>query len=129
MSYLDTHVIAWLYANGSVGFPEGAIQLLEQSEDLRISPMVRLDLQYLFEVGRVGEPALPVVDTMEAVLGISVCSAAFPAIVKEAEAQSWTRDPFDHLIVAHAALFDAPVLTKDSEILKHYAHAVWEAGA
>ena len=125
--YLDTHVVAWLYATGRRGFPEAAIRMLEQTEGLRISPMVRLELQYLYEIGRVAEPALPVVDTMEATLGITICSAGFPAIIKEAEAQPWTRDPYDRLIVAHAGLFDAPLLTKDAEIHRHYPRAVWES--
>ena len=124
--YLDTHVVAWLYAAGSRGLPEAVTGVLEETKDLRISPMVRLELQYLYEIGRVADPALPVVDTMEASLGVTICSAPFPAIIKEAEGLQWTRDPFDRLIVAHAGLFDATLLTKDSEIHRYYPKAVWE---
>ena len=123
--YLDTHVVAWLYAGATSGFPDQAIRLLEETDDIRISPMVRLELQYLFEVGHVGQPALPVVDAMEATLGMRLCQASFPAVVREAEERNWTRDPFDRLIVAQAALFQAPLLTKDREIHAHYPRAVW----
>lgn len=125
MIYLDTHVVAWLYGAGPTGFPDAALQLVEETDDLRISPMVRLELQYLYEIDRVAEPALPVVDAMEATLGVTICKASFPAIIREAEQQHWTRDPFDRLIVAQAALFDAPLLTKDAEIHQNYARAVW----
>jgi len=37
----------------------------------------------------------------------------------------WTRDPFDRLIVAHAAANDARLLTKDEKIRRHYKRAVW----
>jgi PIN domain nuclease of toxin-antitoxin system len=38
---------------------------------------------------------------------------------------SWTRDPFDRLIVAQAAVRDAPLLTKDRAIRRRYRAAVW----
>lgn len=127
--YLDTHVVMWLYAGGKAGLPEQAIRWLEESDDIRISPMVRLELQYLFEIGRVAQPALPVVDTIETALGLVICQASFAAVVREAEAHAWTRDPFDRLIVAQAALFQAPLLTKDATIHANYEQAMWPEGA
>lgn len=126
MIYLDTHVVAWLYASGATGFPEPAIRLLEDSDDIRISPMVRLELQYLYEIERVTQPALPVLDAVESALGLTICQAGFPAVVRETEGHSWTRDPFDRLIVAHAALFEAPLVTRDDAIHRHYAGARWD---
>lgn len=125
--YLDTHVVAWLYAGGAAGFPEFAIRLLEDTDDIRISPMVRLELQYLYEIERVTQPALPVLDAVESALGLTICQAAFPAVVREAEGHTWTRDPFDRLIVAQAALFDAPLVTRDETIHRHYAEALWDS--
>ena len=123
--YLDTHVVAWLYAGGAAGFPDAALKVLEETEDIRISPMVRLELQYLYEIERVSQPALPVVDAIETALGMTICQASFPAVVREAEGHRWTRDPFDRLIVAQAALFQAPLLTKDQEIRANYPRAMW----
>ena len=40
--------------------------------------------------------------------GLSESTANFAAVVHEAERHGWTRDPFDRLIVAQAALHDAP---------------------
>lgn len=124
--YLDTHVVAWLYAQGAPAVPSRVAGLLEGCEDIRISPMVRLELQYLFEIERVSHPPLLVLDAMEAALGLTVCKAAFPAVVREAEFQTWTRDPFDRLIVSQAALFDAPLITKDETIHANYQYVEWE---
>jgi hypothetical protein len=96
--------VAWLYAQGRDAVTQKVAHLLEVSDDIRVSPMVRLELQYLFEIGRVGQPPLPVLDVLESALGLTICKAAFPAIVREAESQFWTRDLFDRLIVAQAAL-------------------------
>lgn len=124
--YLDTHVVAWLYSEGASAVPGSARTLLESSNDIRLSPMVRLELQYLYEIERVTQPPLPVLDAIESALGVTVCKASFAAVVREAEAQTWTRDHFDRLIVAQAAVFDAALITKDETIHAHYSKAVWE---
>jgi PIN domain nuclease of toxin-antitoxin system len=38
---------------------------------------------------------------------------------------SWTRDPFDRLLVATALLHEAPLITRDARIQEHFAGAVW----
>ena len=88
--------------------------------------MVRLELQYLYEIGRVAQPPLPVIDALQSNLGLIVCDAAFPAIVRAAESQTWTRDPFDRLIVAQASLFEASLVTKDFTIQANYPHTLWD---
>lgn len=123
--YLDTHVVAWLYGQGRAALPEAQASI-EACNDIRISPMVRLELQYLFEIDRVSQSPLPVLDALEAGLGLTICKAAFPALVREAETHTWTRDPFDRLIVAQASLLDAPLITKDETIHANYTNATWD---
>jgi PIN domain nuclease of toxin-antitoxin system len=123
--YLDTHVVAWLYAGALELFPAAVTDRLEAEDELRISPVVRLELQYLFEIGRVSQPAVEVVDAVEAALGVQICHAPFPAVVREAEHHVWTRDPFDRLIAAQASLHDAALITKDETIHRNYREAVW----
>lgn len=126
MIYLDTHIVFWLYARGAGAPLTGrARRAILDSTDLRISPMVRLELQYLKEVGRTGATAAAVLDELAAVLGLRVCDAPFPAVVAGAESASWTRDPFDRLIVAQAALHDAPLVTKDARIHEIYSRSIW----
>jgi PIN domain nuclease of toxin-antitoxin system len=126
VTYLDTHVVFWLYAGGS-GAPltDRARAAIVDSADLRISPMVRLELQYLHELGRTGAPAAAIVDELAAVLGLRVCETPFPAVVAAAARWNWTRDPFDRLIVAQASLNGAPLVTKDRRIHERYAEAIW----
>jgi PIN domain nuclease of toxin-antitoxin system len=123
--YLDTHVVAWLHGLGPSSLSERAAELIEAAEELRCSPMVRLELQYLLEVGRTTAPAVEVLDALNASLGLVLCDVPFPAVVRAAEAFTWTRDPFDRLIAAQASLFDAPLVTKDELLHRHYPHATW----
>lgn len=123
--YLDTHVVAWLRASAMDHLSPVARQRLEEAEEIRISPMVRLELQYLYEIGRVTQPAGPVVDALQASLGLHVCDIPFPVVARAAEGETWTQDPFDRIIVAHASLARAPLLTKDRTLQEHYDRAIW----
>lgn len=125
MIYLDTHVLVWLYAYGRHGLPEGVANRLESTSDLLISPMVRLELEYLYEIGRVTQPAAEVVDRLSPALALSVCQTPFPVVAREAERHQWTRDPFDRVVVAQAAILDATLITKDRTIRQNYQHAEW----
>ena len=125
MIYLDTHVAAWLYAGLIDRFPPGVRRLLEES-DLLVSPMVELELQYLYEIQRTTEPAAAVIEALGRALGLQVCELPFPQVAAEALRQSWTRDPFDRLITAQAAVRQAALVTKDETIRAHYPKAAWE---
>ncbi|MRH79006.1 PIN domain-containing protein [Spiribacter sp. C176] len=123
--YLDTHVVVHLYGKGTSGLPDPVVDQLQSTEALKVSPMVRLELQYLSEIGRVGQSPERVLDYLSGRVGLQTCEAAFGAIVHAAQAENWTRDPFDRLIVAQARLSQAALLTKDRLIHQHYLHSVW----
>lgn len=125
VAYLDTHVVAWLYAFGASALSPSAAETLRSVGELRVSPMVRLELRYLHEIGRLSEPPAPALDELGARLGLFLCRAPFASVVLEAEKQTWTRDPFDRLIVAQAAVHDALLVTKDEAIRANYARAQW----
>lgn len=46
--------------------------------------------------------------------------------MQSAAGLTWTRDPFDRLIAAHAIVAGAPLLTADRTILENLPQAVWE---
>jgi PIN domain nuclease of toxin-antitoxin system len=117
----------WQYAKGATSLPEIARRALG-SHDVKISPMVRLELQYVYEINRVSKPAAIVFDDLAGAIGLSICAKAYSNIITEAEKQSWTRDPFDRIIVAQAAVSENVLVTKDNVIHKHYPHALWERG-
>ena len=125
MIYLDTHVLIWLAALGPSALGEEGRQRLERDGDARISPMVRLEMEYLHEAGRIREHALEVYERLAAAMGLRICDAPFFAVIREAERRPWTRDPFDRIIIAQAAVHDAPLLTKDQTMHEAYSGAVW----
>jgi PIN domain nuclease of toxin-antitoxin system len=47
-------------------------------------------------------------------------------LVRAALDLTWTRDPFDRLIAAHAVVADAPLVTAHRTILEHLPQAVWD---
>lgn len=124
MIYLDTHVVAWLYAGRTDLLSSRAAALIED-EELRISPVVTLELEYLRETGRLSVGGNTVVQSLSTQLGLQVCELAFAAVVESALDQHWTRDPFDRMIVGHAALAASTLLTKDRSIRRHYRQARW----
>lgn len=126
MIYLDTHIVVWLYAGLTSKLSQLAHDLLNENE-IFISPVVRLELQYLFEIQRVTLPADGIVSDLSNRIGLQICQKAFNSIVHQAVTFNWTRDPFDRLIVANAGLDNDILLSKDGHILTHYAHARWQA--
>src|ERR1700724_2789856 len=123
--YLDTHVVAWLFAGRIDLLPIAARRRIDTS-DLLISPMVELELEYLFETRRPARPGHDVVDSLRQELGLRICDLPFPQVIEAALQQAWTRDPFDRILVGQATLRQAPLLTKDALIRQHYAHATWD---
>lgn len=122
--HLDTHVVCWLY--------EGHIDLLSQPArdamehgQLAVSPIVDLELQLLYEIGRIVKGPETVLVALGREIGLQVASTAFAEVVAAARRLHWTRDPFDRLIVAGAALASAKLVTKDRLIRRHYAASLW----
>ena len=122
--YLDTNVVLWL-AGAPDQLSETAIEAINSSEGLLLSPMVELEIEYLYEVGRIQQPAAAVLEHLRGALDLRSCQQAFASIVAVARTLKWTRDPFDRVITAQAALSEAPLLTRDKIIRANYAHAQW----
>lgn len=124
MIYLDTHAVVWLYAGLTEPFSRQARSFINE-HDLLISPVVQLEMQYLYEIGRLTVDSPTITVDLERRLGLHVCDLSFSAVVGRALNLSWTRDPFDRLIVAQAEVGEGLLLTKDRNILQHFAQAVW----
>jgi PIN domain nuclease of toxin-antitoxin system len=122
--YLDTHLAAWLFAGKTDALPPRVRARIEEN-DLLISPAAVLELQYLYEIERVAEPAQVVLDALGPEIGLKVCDLPFPRVAEAALGLGWTRDPFDRLIVAQSMVRGASLLTKDRTIHEHYPRAVW----
>lgn len=124
VAYLDTHVVAWLYAGNTSAFPAGVRNLIATST-LLISPMVGLELAYLHEIGRVAEGPATVLPALHATIGLTVCNRPFAEIARCAWGQDWTRDPFDRMITSQAAVGSDVLISKDATIAANYPHTKW----
>ena len=125
MIYLDTHVVVWLYSGDIHLFPVTASQFIED-HDLLISPIVLLELQYLQEIRRITVEPTVIFDNLSETVGLQKCRSSFGQVVAESMRISWTKDPFDRIITATAALHNAVLLTKDEKIRQKYSQALWD---
>jgi PIN domain nuclease of toxin-antitoxin system len=124
MIYLDTHVVVWLYGGLTDELSPAAVGAIEGNE-LLVSPMVRLELQYLFETGRILARPDVVLSALATDLGLATCALAFPAVIQNGLSVNWTRDPFDRIIVGQAAAGKRALLTRDQTIHKNFSRAIW----
>jgi PIN domain nuclease of toxin-antitoxin system len=122
--YVDTHVLVWIGKGEQEHLSSRARQALEDYDAL-VSPAVILELELLHEIGRLRASAEKLVALLESEIALRICDLPFRDIVKHALKETWTRDPFDRLIVANAKAAGAPLVTKDERIRKHYPRAVW----
>jgi PIN domain nuclease of toxin-antitoxin system len=99
--------------------------LLESNQPL-VSPIVELELTYLYEVGRVTEPPAAPLGALRRTIGLQVADVSAATLTKAATGLSWTRDPFDRLIAAQAIVADAPLITADRTILANLPLATWD---
>lgn len=97
-----------------------------EAEPVGVSPIVELELTYLFEIGRVSEPASAPLSALRRELGMQVADVSLAEVIETAKDLSWTRDPFDRLISAHAIVANAPLVTADEKIREHLPLAVWD---
>lgn len=113
---LDTNAVIWLDQDHL-----RARKLARTASRLFVSPATLLELQMLEETGRL---------RLRAGIGGIVESDRWelddpPAVewFEQAAGESWTRDPFDRLIVAHARLRRFRLATGDAAILQRLMRA------
>ncbi len=124
-AYLDTNVVLWLAERDLARISSKAQEVI-RSSDLLLSPAVLLELQYLFEIKRIAFSSRDMLRKLGYDLDVQVCDLAFPLVIEAALDESWTREPFDRLIVAQAkANGYAALVTADTKIRAHYTRAMW----
>ena len=124
MIYLDTHIVVWLYQKDENRFSTRGREIINEN-DLLISPMVELELEYLFEIERLNVRSDEILSYLENRIGMKKCTIPFSDVIWEAKKYTWTRDLFDRIITAQAGIHNSPLLTKDKTILRNYSKAIW----
>jgi PIN domain nuclease of toxin-antitoxin system len=125
IAYLDTHVVVWLCENNLSRISAPALDALN-NHDLLISPAVLIELNFLFQIRRVVRAPQDLAKQLRMQIGVQVCNHAFTDMAETALFETWTRDPFDLMIVSQAkANGFAPLITSDEKIQAHYPKAVW----
>lgn len=116
---LDTHIVVALYEGRTAGLGRRALAAIDR-EELCFSPAVLLELELLHEIGRIRHGGAHIAHYLGNELDIECASERFLDVVARALPLSFTRDPFDRLIVAHAELLAAPLVTLDERMREHY---------
>ena len=124
MIYIDTHIVVWLYTGQVKKLSDRSKDLLNDNE-IYISAVVRLELQCLAEIQRITDEANQIISDLSNRIGLKICDKSFNAITNYSMDLIWTRDPFDRIIVANAALNNDALVTKDRKILDHYENALY----
>lgn len=125
IAYLDTHIVQWLMHGSSKRLTRDAKRFIENSE-LLISPIVILELELIFEIQRARFSWREMQPKLESEVGLRLCDLPFHRIAEMSLGESWTRDPFDRLIVANAKANGlAYLISADEDIRENYQRAVW----
>ena len=125
IAYLDTHVVVWLCQNSVEKLSPRALDTINDF-DLLISPAVRIELNFHYQIGRIIRAPQDLAKQLRTQIGVEVCKHPFHDLADTALFETWTRDPFDLMIVSHAkANRFSPLVTCDEKIRAHYPPAVW----
>ncbi len=124
MIFLDTHVAVWLYADKRL-IPPRMLDVID-SQEVALCPMAALEIEYLHEIGRIAASSRIILGLLGERIGLKVEDRRLAEAILAARDITWTRDPFDRIIVSHAQLLRVPLMTKDSTILLHCRSAIWK---
>jgi PIN domain nuclease of toxin-antitoxin system len=114
----------WLYAGLTDKLSELAKELINENE-VYISSMVRLELQYLYEIKRITHQPDTIIAELFEQIDLQICNKSFNQIISIALTINWTRDPFDRIIAANSQIGNHILLSKDENILNNYTYAKW----
>ena len=65
------------------------------------------------------------IEELRRAIDLQISDTPFSQVVAQALRHTWTRDPFDRILTAQAALGQHRLLTKDRTIRDHYPRAYW----
>lgn len=124
LTFIDTHIAVWLCAEKRRSFPAKAVAAIEDG-CLAISPMVALELDFLHEIGRIKVASAGILNALGS-LPLHIDQTPFQVVSQAAATQTWTRDPFDRLIVGQAIAAGGWLVTADERIRQNFPQTLWD---
>jgi PIN domain nuclease of toxin-antitoxin system len=122
-TFIDTNSMIWIHQRRQDVFSMEAQNLLANTI-VFFSPITRLELNYLWSLNKLSWKPERIIDELKARIPLFEDPTSFSLVIDEAEKLNWTRDPFDRIIVAQAALHESVLITKDRLIREHYKKAI-----
>ena len=117
--------MVWLCEGLTEKLTATASQAIESAE-VQISPMVLVELQYLFEIKRIVKPPMALVEQLRTLIGLQISNHPFAAVAQTSLSETWTRDPFDRIIVAQARSDGySGLVSSDAKIEQNYSKTIW----
>lgn len=120
---LDTHFLIWLLM-GSRRLE--AFPWIGRYRPWGVSPVSFLELQFLHEIGKLEVRMNALVEAVGSDTRFLVDDPPLLALVTNALASSWTRDPFDRLITAHSTARRVALCTTDRWVQENHPLVVRE---
>lgn len=114
---LDTHFLLWV-VTGVARLDE--FPWLGGYEPWGISPVSLLEVRFLGEAGRLEVDTARFVEAVKQDPRFVIDELPLLALVEHALPLSWTRDPFDRLLVAHSNARRTPLCTIDRDIRRNH---------
>ena len=111
---LDTNAVLFLSADHRRARP-----LKRQSGQLYFTPFALLEMQFLQEAGRGRFTSAAPVETVKQDPRWSVDDPPLEGVIARAIGLTWTRDPFDRLIAAHALYRGWRLATSDTVMIRN----------
>lgn len=121
--FLDTHILAWWFGAARKLPNEAKVIIGDDQSRFLVSCITVLELQYLFEIGRISGN---MTDVMEALRGdnrFRILPFDVDALEQSVRLTT-TRDPFDRMILGQALALATKIITKDKWMKKAAPHLV-----
>jgi len=122
--FIDTHVAIWLYSGELDLFTPETLKLIDDNP-ICISHIVRLEMKYLNEIGRISQQPDVIIASLTDEIGLVYSENSIDRIISQATHLDFTRDPFDRIIVADASVNNSILISKDIVIKENYKNTVW----
>ena len=120
---LDTHFLLWI----ALRLPRiDEFPWLDRYRPWGVSPVSMLEVAFLAESGRIEARPANFTEAVGADPRFTVDEVPLVPLIEKALPLTWTRDPFDRLIVAHSEARRTPLCTLDRAMRAHHRLLVHE---